>query len=349
MARHVEPLRRQTLLQAVAFALILFAGLLADTTQALEIELLDTAPDRVERQRAYVRGAMPLPSTPDLARLDQRLQARGLAKGSPIHIRIFKASSELELWMRKEDAYVLLDTYPICHWTGSLGPKLREGDKQSPEGFYTVTSHQMRRVGRWEKAFNLGYPNAFDQLNKRTGSYILVHGGCSSTGCFAMTDAVQDEIYGLAQAAQARGHARFDVHVFPFRMTDDSMAEHQGKAWSDFWRDLKAAYDSFERTRLPPTVAVCGQRYHVADGTPAKVDTLPPPRLRIPLLRAAAAATTASNVADAACIPVDRETRHEAARAGRQKASARNRGKSGPHGFGDQLEPNSPRVITSGG
>jgi murein L,D-transpeptidase YafK len=245
----------------------LLTGIGPRMSSAVEVELLDVAPDRVERQRAYARGAV-LPNTPDVGQLAERLAAKGLAKGSPIYIRIFKASSELELWMQKGDRYVLLDTYPVCHWTGTIGPKLREGDRQSPEGFYSVSARQMRLVGRWRSAFNLGFPNAYDQLNKRTGSYILVHGGCSSTGCFAMTDLIQDEIYGLAREAHNKGQFRFQVHVFPFRMTDEAMAAHADSPWLSFWQDLKPAYDAFERTKVPPRIAICGLRYSVGEGDP---------------------------------------------------------------------------------
>lgn len=224
----------------------LSTALFAASSSAFEIELADVASDRVERQRAYARGATSLPGTPDLASLDQRLAEKGLNKGNPIFIRVFKETSELEVWMlrEKDKTFVLLDTYPICHWTGTLGPKIKEGDRQSPEGFYTVRWQQTRLVGRWQKAFNLGFPNHFDQLNRRTGSHILVHGGCSSVGCYAMTEQVQEEIFGLATAAIAKGHTRFHVHVFPFRMTDANMERYKDHAWIDFWHDLKPAYDS---------------------------------------------------------------------------------------------------------
>ncbi|MFM9939503.1 MAG: hypothetical protein ACKVP7_08415 [Hyphomicrobiaceae bacterium] len=252
----------------LASALVAIAA--ATGAAAIDIELTDVASDRVERQRAYARGATPLSGTPDLASLDQRLAAKGLAKGNPIFIRVFKETSELEVWMQRESdkTFVLLDTYPICHWTGTIGPKIREGDRQSPEGFYTVRWQQTRLVGRWQKAFNLGFPNHYDQINGRTGSHILVHGGCSSVGCYAMTEQVQDEIFSLASAAIAKGQHRFHVHAFPFRMTDENLERHKYHLWSDFWRDLKAGYDSFERTRQPPRVAICEQRYQIADGDP---------------------------------------------------------------------------------
>ncbi len=249
---------------------------------ALDVELRDFAPDRVERQRAYTRGEMPLPTTPDLKDLDGRLAARGLSRGRPIFIRVFKATSELEVWMQKGDRFELLDIYPICNWTGTLGPKIKEGDRQSPEGFYSVVNRQMRLVGRWQKAFNLGFPNPYDQTNKRTGSFILVHGGCSSVGCFAMTEQVQEEIFALADAAIKGGQQRFHVQAFPFRMTDEAMKLFADHTWAPFWRDLKAGYDSFERTRIPPRVGLCGDRYHVSDGEPGDVgnsrDLMPLPR-----------------------------------------------------------------------
>ena len=247
-----------------AFSLDAFSS----SARALSIELDDVAPDRIDRQRAFARGDLPGPAAPDPGTLKERLAAQGLAEGAPILVRIFKAESELEVWMRKGNAFVLHATFPVCHWTGSLGPKLREGDKQSPEGFYMIGSRQMRHRGRWREAFNLGFPNLHDKRLNRTGSYILVHGGCSSTGCYAMTEPAARVIHYLAAAALRGRQSQFQVHVFPFRMTDANMAAHAASPWADFWRDLKAGYDAFEATRLPPRIGVCGQRYTVARASP---------------------------------------------------------------------------------
>ena len=261
--------RAWRMIRACSLALLaLLVGPFAVPAAALVIELDDVAPDRVERQRAFVRGTLQPPVAAEASDLRAELAAKGLVEGAPILIRIFKAESELELWMRKGNAYVLKATYPICHWTGTLGPKLREGDKQSPEGFYTIGPRQMRHRGRWRDAFNLGFPNLHDKRLDRTGSYILVHGGCSSTGCYAMTEPVQQVIYRLAAAALRGRQPDFQVHVFPFRMTDANMAAHAESPWADFWRDLKAGYDAFEATRLPPRIGVCGQRYTVARAAP---------------------------------------------------------------------------------
>jgi murein L,D-transpeptidase YafK len=171
--------------------------------------------------------------------------------------------------MQKEDRFELFATYSICKWSGRLGPKLREGDRQAPEGVYAVGMPQIHRKGRWPRSLNIGFPNAFDRAMSRTGSYILVHGGCSSTGCFAMTNPQMEEIYRLSEEALIQGQGHVPIHVFPFRMTEANLKTYSDSKWQPFWRNLKDAYDIFERTRVPPQVSVCGKRYVVTEGGPA--------------------------------------------------------------------------------
>jgi murein L,D-transpeptidase YafK len=220
----------------------------------------------VERSRrlAHVATGAPLRGTPDLGDLDGRLAAHGVELGAPVFVRIFKMEFEFELWMKRGDTFHLFATYPICRWSGLLGPKLREGDWQAPEGFYTVDARALNPHSRWHRAFNLGFPNAFDRAHGRTGSYLMVHGGCSSIGCVAMTNAVMDEVWRLASAALKRGQQRFHVHIFPFRVTEEQLAQRSGAPSAAFWRDLKPGYDLFEATRLPPMISVCQGRYTVS-------------------------------------------------------------------------------------
>jgi murein L,D-transpeptidase YafK len=212
--------------------------------------------------------------------------------GSPIMVRIFKAEAELEVWMKAGERFELLATYPICNWAGTLGPKLSEGDMQSPEGLYAVGRRQLHSSARWRRSLDIGYPNAFDRVHARTGSSILVHGGCTSTGCFAMTDQVMDQLFRLSRAALWNGQKRIAVHIFPFRMTPENMAAHADSPWQGFWANLKEAYDLFERTRLPPTVKVCARRYVVReaddgnDACPVSVATLAKRPLAAPKGRA---------------------------------------------------------------
>lgn len=260
---------RSLLLQATVAAAV-WCGTAFDRAHAIKIELKDVAPDRIERQRRAVAGELPLPNTPAVENLDQRLAAKGLESGREVFIRIFKAESQLELWMRNGDRFVLLDTYPICHWSGTIGPKLQEGDKQNPEGFYKIRRRHLHLAGRWPRSLNLGFPNPFDKSQDRTGSYILLHGGCSSTGCFAMTDPVMQEIYGLTEKALRAGQEVVNIHVFPFRMTDTNLDKYAGSEWGDFWLNLKEGYDAFEATHVPPRIGVCDKRYVVQDAQPGE-------------------------------------------------------------------------------
>jgi murein L,D-transpeptidase YafK len=193
--------------------------------------------------------------------LDAKVSAAGFTAGSPVMIRIFKRESELELWIRKDNTFQLYASYPICFWSGKLGPKQREGDRQAPEGFYSISLAQLRAVGRHPRSLNIGYPNTFDRALRRTGSYILVHGGCTSVGCFAMTDPIMEEIYGLSARALGQGQDRISVHIFPFRMTEENLAPYMNSRWHGFWRNLKDGYDAFEASQAPPNIRVCRGRY----------------------------------------------------------------------------------------
>jgi murein L,D-transpeptidase YafK len=225
---------------------------------------------RWENQSRY-RSGQPLPGTPDLARLDERLAAKGVSLGVPIYLRIFKLDSELELWVEKGGHFVRFATYPICLWSGRLGPKLKEGDKQAPEGFYTVAFEQLNPNSRMYRSFSLGFPNAYDQAHGRTGSFLMVHGGCASVGCYAVTDPVIGELWQFVTAALERGQGRIPVHVFPFRMTELNLAGRRGDKWESFWADLKKGYDMFEASRVPPVVSVCNGHYVFEPGTAASV------------------------------------------------------------------------------
>jgi len=234
----------------------------AQIADALTLDNSDITAERVERKRAAADGKLPLPGTPDLTRLDARLAEKSIPAGAPILIRIFKAESELEIWTGDDNGnYSLFASYPVCYWSGTLGPKLKEGDRQAPEGFYTVTLPQTHHLGRWPQSLDIGFPNPFDQVNQRDGSSILIHGGCASIGCFAMTNAVNLEVHKLTVDALDSGQVYVPVHVFPFRMTEQNLARYEAPEWHAFWNNLKEGYNLFERTQRPPRVSVCGTHY----------------------------------------------------------------------------------------
>ncbi|MDC9701621.1 MAG: murein L,D-transpeptidase [Alphaproteobacteria bacterium] len=190
------------------------------------------------------------------------MEEKGLKSESPILIRIFKESEELEVWkMNNKGFYTLLITYPICQWSGILGPKKREGDYQSPEGFYIVKPENMNPRSKYYLSFDLGFPNKFDRSFKRTGSYLMVHGACSSVGCYAMTDSVMSDIYALAREAFKGDQPAFQIHAFPFRMTTENLLRYEGHPHYDFWSNLKEGYASFEAFHLPLKIGVCEGRY----------------------------------------------------------------------------------------
>ena len=234
----------------------------AEAGPPLAADLPAGAVDRAEHRRLASEGKV-LPGTPDLTQLDERLAAAHVTRDASITMRIFKAESELEVWMTTNTGeYTLFATYPVCFWSGTLGPKLKEGDRQAPEGFYTITSPQTHREGaRWPVSIDLGYPNSFDKVQQRDGSAILIHGGCASIGCFAMTNPVNDELNKLVSRALNAGQAYVQIHVFPFRMTPENFARYYNPQWRDFWRNLKDGYDLFERTHRPPRISVCDNSY----------------------------------------------------------------------------------------
>lgn len=199
-----------------------------------------------------------------------RLADKGFRLGAPAFIRIFKQESELEIWLLRNGAFELYETYPICTWSGTLGPKMAEGDGQSPEGFYAVGRAQLNPDSAYHRAFDLGFPNAYDRTRGRTGSFLMVHGDCLSVGCYAMTDKGIDDIYRIVEAALARDQPEILVHAFPFRMTGKALAANAGNRWESYWSNLKEGYDLFERTRMPPPASVCGGRYAFAPA-PAEI------------------------------------------------------------------------------
>jgi murein L,D-transpeptidase YafK len=196
-------------------------------------------------------------------KLEPLLADKGLTLGSPLFVRVFKEEAELEVWLEHGPQYELVKTYPICAYSGDLGPKQKKGDGQSPEGFYAVDRSKLNPASSYHLSFDIGYPNAFDRALGRTGSLIMVHGDCVSIGCFAMTDDGIDEIYSLADAALTKGQKAFPVHVFPFRMTARNLKHHAKSKWSSFWADLKIGYDAFESSRVPPDVSVKDGRYFI--------------------------------------------------------------------------------------
>ena len=185
-----------------------------------------------------------------------------------VYIRIFKEERTFEIWVQKErnSRYKLYRTYPVCRYSGLAGPKLQEGDGQSPEGFYSITPDRMHADSTYHRAMDIGFPNEYDVAHDRTGSALMIHGNCVSQGCYAMTDRYIDEIYSIVSSAFEAGQPSIPVHIFPFRMNAMNMAYYGESKWLYFWSQLEKGYRLFEQEYFPPEVAVIAGRYFVSTG-----------------------------------------------------------------------------------
>ena len=223
------------------------------------------------------RGAAPIP--PETLAL---MEEAGVSKDAPTLIRAYKKEAELEVWKMKPDGrYAKLKTYPMCRWSGQLGPKTQEGDRQVPEGFYAIAPGQLNPNSSYYLSFNVGYPNAYDRAHGATGGTIMVHGACSSAGCFSMTDRQIAEIYAIVRTSLSNGQHAVQMQSYPFRMTAENLAKHRLDPHVAFWRQLKEGSDHFEATLQEPSVGVCDRRYvfdaRSANGRALDPDSACPP------------------------------------------------------------------------
>jgi len=236
----------RSLVRALITSVALAAGALLAGCNSDEISLANNA-----------KANQPVP-----AKLIAAMVAKDMDLQSPILVRLFKQEAELEVWKQdRSGRFALLKTYPICRWSGDLGPKVREGDRQAPEGFYSITPAHMNPQSAYYLSFNTGYPNAYDRSLGHTGSDLMVHGDCSSRGCYAMTDEQIAEIYSLGRESFFGGQKSFQFQAYPFRMTALNIAKHRNNPNLPFWKMIKEGYDHFEVTRQEPKVDFCEKKY----------------------------------------------------------------------------------------
>ncbi len=222
---------------------------------------LETMKSLIAREFPQLRE--PFSQSPQVP-VGQRLAKAGFALGQPALIRVYKQEAVLEVWMQRSTRFERVFTYPICKWSGALGPKLKEGDGQSPEGYYYASARQLLPTSRHHRAINTGFPNSFDASLGRTGTVLMIHGSCSSIGCYAMTDPAIDDIYRIVEAALHNGQSEIPLHLYPFRMTKENLARNSANNWNAFWRNLAEGDMQFAATGLPPPVWSCDGKYHFA-------------------------------------------------------------------------------------
>lgn len=245
-------------MKKITFAVIAVAAILAAAWWTpLGRALLRDGMDRIGRRLDTISKEEAIgPALPRA--LVTRLAAAGLDPRNGVHLRVYKEEGLVEVWIADGDVHRLFVSHPICRYSGDLGPKLREGDGQSPEGFFTVDAASLNPNSAYFLSFDLGFPNPGDRAAGRTGSFLMMHGGCVSVGCYAMTDAGIARIYPLVQASIRAGHP-VPVHAFPFRMTRARLEVARTSPWIDEWRRMAEGWASFETTRRPPEVSFCGK------------------------------------------------------------------------------------------
>lgn len=200
----------------------------------------------------------PLWLTPPKARQDlptalrQKIAKLGIDKYAPVLIRIFKKENKLEIWKLSRAAnYIKVASYNICAWSGKLGPKFMEYDRQAPEGFYSLTTNHMNAYSHYYLAFDIGFPNEVDKANGRSGHHLMIHGACSSSGCYAMSDKSMAQIYALVRDGFLGGQSKVQIQALPFALNAANMALYAHDKNFTFWQNLKIGYDIFNITHQP--------------------------------------------------------------------------------------------------
>jgi murein L,D-transpeptidase YafK len=212
----------------------------------------------------------------------QKIKAKGMAKNAPVMFRLIKDEHVVEVWKQKSTGrYEMVQNYNICAWSGTLGPKFKEGDRQAPEGYYPIRPTQLNPASKYFLALNTGYPNQYDRAHGRTGADLMIHGACSSSGCYSMTDDSVQQIFAFARDAFEGGQTEIMLEAIPFRMTAEKMALYSKHKDFAFWQMLKEGYDYFELTKTPPKVDFCEKKYVFnrvsTDGKPLNVNAACPP------------------------------------------------------------------------
>lgn len=156
----------------------------------------------------------------------------------------FKEEQRLEVWASGQRQWVLVSTYVIKGISGKAGPKLREGDRQVPEGLYKLEG--LNPNSSFHLSMKINYPNAFDlkhaAVDGRTtlGGDIFIHGGTSSVGCLAMGDDAIEELFVLVHRV---GVDSLEVVIAPSDLRSGASPSRSGPSW------LPELYESI-RTKL---------------------------------------------------------------------------------------------------
>ena len=200
--------------------------------------------------------------------LQKFLNFNGLKPGFEMYLAAYKKEGKLEVWLKnkEEQRYKLFRTYDFCAHSGTLGPKIKEGDRQTPEGFYKISAFNPK--SNFYLSLGINYPNAVDLARSGTakpGTDIYIHGNCVTIGCIPITDDKIKEVYILAIEAKNGGQENIPVHIFPFKMSKENLLAQKTKfpQHYEFWKELEPAYSWFEQHRTLKEISQAKGRYTI--------------------------------------------------------------------------------------
>ena len=226
--------------------LLLIGTLFALPSQATDAELEGTLERLSERMEVQLRERF------ELAGVDyppQRIQLIAL-----------KQTRRLELWAFQQGSWRYVHDYPVFAASGQAGPKLREGDKQVPEGFYQIV--ELNPNSHFHLSLKLNYPNTFDWLQalredrKKPGSNIFIHGSAWSAGCLAIGNRYVEELFYLVGTV---GLEESGVMILPydFRVREVSLSGEEPDWLAGLYARLKLRMEDFP---LAAKARACGYR-----------------------------------------------------------------------------------------
>ena len=161
----------------------------------------------------------------------------------------FKAEKRLELWAGQREDWIHVRDYPVEAASGGPGPKLREGDRQVPEGIYRIVL--LNPNSRYHLSMKLNYPNAFDlkyaqqEGRGEPGGDIFIHGKAESAGCLAIGDPAIEELFVLVARI---GLENVELVVAPNDRRRGPPAGSNGPPWvAELYRHIDTALSRFSR------------------------------------------------------------------------------------------------------
>ncbi|RZL00224.1 MAG: hypothetical protein EOO89_30615 [Pedobacter sp.] len=186
--------------------------------------------------------------------LEKKIIGAGFGSEFSMFITAYKQEGLLDIWLKnkKNKEYTLFKSYKFCEHSGTLGPKFREGDLQTPEGFYYI--NVFNPLSSFHLSLGINYPNPTDVLRsgkEPPGTDIYIHGNCVTVGCIPLTDDLIKEVYVLGVEAKNNGQEKIPVYIYPFKMSEENYKKFivSYPAHTKFWASLKEEYARFNKQR----------------------------------------------------------------------------------------------------